>query len=181
MSDLQNTLFGENAGNDDAPVKPKEINGQVTLDDAYEPIIVDYPEDTPSYPSPDEMIRESMSAVQRMKNEIAQENDDLEKRFAESRTVRTEQTTSKRRPVYVVGVLSAAVSLIFMGVALLISVISSPIGAYAAIKISPVMLVFLGAEILFAVLRRHSLRIRIDIKSIIIIVSIKMIKLNHVF
>lgn len=175
MSDLQNTLFGENAGNDDAPVKPKEINGQVTLDDAYEPIIVDYPEDTPSYPSPDEMIRESMSAVQRMKNEIAQENDDLEKRFAESRTVRTEQTTSKRRPVYVVGVLSAAVSLIFMGIALLISVISSPIGAYAAIKISPVMLVFLGAEILFAVLRRHSLRIRIDIKSIIVIVCLMAI------
>ncbi|MBR5091614.1 MAG: hypothetical protein IK093_19505, partial [Ruminiclostridium sp.] len=85
---------------------------------------------------------------------------------------RRSQPAAKKRPTYVIGVLSAAASLIFMGIALLISVHTSPIGAYAAIKLAPVMLIFLGAEIIFAVIRKSSLRIRIDIRSIIVIVCL---------
>ena len=116
-----------------------------------------------------------MSAVERMKKEVEEQNKNLDKRFAENKQKQSAAPAAKRRTTYVIGVLSAAASLIFMGIALLISVLSSPIGAYAAIRLSPVMLIFLGAEILFAVFRNHSLRIRIDIRSIVIIVCLLVV------
>lgn len=174
LSELQNTLFGETGTSDDTSDKPysPEIDGQVTLNDNYEPVITDIPDDEPPAPTPEELIRDSMSAVERMKKEIAEENENLDKRFSEHIASKHAQPMTKKRPTYVIGVLSAAASLIFMGIALLISVRTSPIGAYAAIKLSPVMLIFLGAEIVFALLRKQSLRIKIDLRSIIVIICL---------
>ena len=172
LSDLQNTLFGEEEkteGTENEPYIP-DINDDTSEVDTYEPVIKDVPDDEPAVPTPEEIIRESMSAVERMKKEIAEENENLDKRFSEHIASKRAQPSAKKRHTYVIGVLSAAASLIFMGIALLVSVQSSPIGAYAAIKLAPVMLIFLGAEIVFALLRKNSLRIKIDLRSIIIIV-----------
>ena len=153
-----------------------EASGHDTLSDAFEPVITDISDDDDEpAPSPEEMIRDSMSAVRRMKLEIEAENANLDQRFAGRNNVQGTQAVQRRRPTYVIGVLSCAASLVFMGVALLISVMTSPVGAYAAIRLSPLMLVFLGAEIIYAVIRKHSLRIRIDIRSIVIIVCLMVI------
>lgn len=175
MSDLKDTLFGtdESSKTETSELPDGEIEGQVTLGDPFEPVFRDVPDE--SSPSPEEMIRDSMSAVEQMKNDIEAENKELDKRFAKTRASTAPRPAPVRRPVYVIGVLSSAASLIFMGIALLISVSSSPIGAYAALKLSPIMLVFLGAEILYAVLRKHSLRIKIDIRSTIIITALIVI------
>ncbi len=173
LSEMQEALFGESAGtgNDENNNNNEvyEIDGQVTLGEAYQP---DYTDTEENVGTPEDMIRESMDAVERMKQEIAEETKNIDRRFAESGAVRTAQHhVSRRRSVYVIGVISAAASLIFMGIALLIS-LSSPIGAYSAIKLAPVMLIFLGAEIVFAIVRRKSLRIKVDLRSIIIIAAL---------
>lgn len=174
LSELQTTLFGtgDKSGNTEELAYKDEISGQVTIDDAYEPDFTEENDDETASPTPEELIRDSMSAVERMKKEIAQENENLDRRFSAHRAQVQAQPAAKKRPTYVIGVLSAAASLIFMGVALLISVCTSPIGAYAAIKLAPVMLVFLGAEIIFAVIRKSSLRIKIDLRSIIVITGL---------
>lgn len=177
MSELKNTLFGTSENSTEEPDIGfgTEIDGQVTLNDAYEPIIPDYPDEEVQTVTPDELIRDSMSAVERMKLEIAEENENLDKRFAEMRSRPAAKTQKKIRQTYIIGVLSGSVSLVFMGIALLISTATSPIGAYAALKLSPIMLVFLGAEILYAVFRKRSLRIRIDLRSVIVIASLMVI------
>jgi len=172
LSELQNTLFGEEETTEPAENGPyaPDISDSDEDDGSYEPVVSDIPDDEPPAPTPEELIRDSMSAVERMKKEIAEENEKLDKRFSEHIASKRAQPAAKKRPTYVIGVLSAAASLVFMGIALLISVMSSPIGAYAAIKLAPVMLIFLGAEIIFALLRKNSLRIKIDLRSIIVIV-----------
>ena len=173
LSDLKNTLFGEEEKAESTESEPfvPDIKDDIPETDTYEPVIKDLHEDEPAVPAPEDIFRESMSAVERMKKEIAEENDNLDKRFSEHiASKRHTQPAAKKRPTYVIGVLSAAASLVFMGIALLISVQTSPIGAYAAIKLAPVMLIFLGAEIIFALVRKSSLRIKIDIRSIIVIV-----------
>lgn len=140
------------------------------VSETYEPAFTQVPEQQPEPVSaPEDLIRDSMSAVERMKREIAAENEDLDRRFARNAAQVQAQPAHKRRPVYVIGVLSAAASLIFMGIMLTLSLMFSPIGAYAAIKAAPVMLIFLGAEIIFAVFRKKTLRIKIDIRSVIVI------------
>lgn len=166
LSELQDKLFGESA---ETESEVFEIDGQVTLNEAYKPVLDDPAEEEPEVTAPEELIRDSMSAVERMKQEIAQETADLDKRFAENAAAGNNAAPArKRRPVYVIGVLSAAASLIFMGIMFLIA-LSSPIGAYLALRAAPVMLIFIGAEIIFAVLCRKTLRIRIDIRSMIIV------------
>lgn len=187
LSDLKSTLFKET--DETVNTVPVDISGlddtQPSVDESYSPDInitdeLPVPEKThipettaktEEHPAekPEDVIRESSDAVRRMKEEIAAENESLNIRFAERAGAVQVQMPQRRRPVYVIGVLSAAASLIFMGIALAISLIKSPIGAYAAIKLSPVMLIFLGAEILYAVFRKHSLRIKVDIRSVIII------------
>ena len=172
MSDLKSTLFSEN--NEQAAVENADNENsiddteQTGLTERYEPVITETDEE-PASETPEDAVKESMDAVKRMKTEIAEQNESLNLRFAE-RTVEVPiQTPPRRRPVYVIGVLSAAASLIFMGIVLVISLLTSPIGAYAAIRLSPVMLIFLGAEILYAVFRKRSLRIKVDIRSVVII------------
>ena len=176
MTELKDALFGSTGDVTDADgaVKENEINGQVMLQEAFD---ISFDADDVSLPAetPEDMIRESMDAVERMKNEIAAENDSLDRRFQRNIVRRPAAGEKHRRPTYVIGVLSGAASLIFMGLMLLISLVSSPIGVLSAIKLSPVILIFLGAEILFAIFRKKTLRIMIDIKSMIIIASLIVI------
>lgn len=167
MSDLKSTLFSED--NEETAVETASTDDieQIVILDITEPYIAEE-EEEPQPETPEEAIRESMDAVRRMKTELAAENESLNKRFEERTVAVPLQQSPRRRPVYVIGVLSAAASLIFMGVMLIISLQTSPIGAYSAIKWSPVMLVFLGAEILYAVFRKRSLRIKVDIRSVVI-------------
>ena len=174
LSDLENAIFSETSDNmiKSAVSASNEINGQVTIGEAYQPVYDDS-EPEERVETPEEMIRESMTAVERMKQEIAAENIDLERRFAENdRRNANIQPVRKRRPVYVIGVLSSAASLIFMGAAMAIAVSCSTIGIYSAIKLSPIMLIFIGADIIFAALRSRSLRIKIDIRSVILITAL---------
>ncbi len=172
LSELKDTVFVDSETVTDTPENDSgaDITEQTDANDTYEPVISDTEED--SVPTPEELIRESLNAVEKMKQELEEENAALDRRFAEQRSFGLVHSATKRRPVYVIGVISSAASLIFMGIALLISLATSPIGAYAAIRLSPVMLIFLGAEIIFAVVRKHSLRIKIDIRSIVIIVCL---------
>lgn len=169
MSELQEKLFGTQSESKDV----FEIDGQVTLNDAYTPAIEEISEDEPAEVTPpEELVRESFTAVEEMKREIARENENLERRFSDAAVGnKTGAQQRKRRPVYVIGVLSSAASLVFMGIMFLIS-LSSPVGPFFALRSAPVMLIFIGAEILFAVFNRMSLRIRIDIRSIIIVAAL---------
>lgn len=174
LSDLENAIFSETSDNviKSAVSASNEIEGQVTLGEAYQPVY-DENDQEEQVETPEDMIRESMTAVERMKQEIAAENIDLDRRFAENdRRKINIQPVRKRRPVYVIGVLSSAASLIFMGAAMTIAVSSSPIGIYSAIKLSPIMLIFIGIDIIFAALRSRSLRIKIDIRSVILITAL---------
>ncbi|MBQ9385199.1 MAG: hypothetical protein IJT87_13290 [Ruminiclostridium sp.] len=176
MSELKSTLFGENDEEASDIVGNEEITGQVTLTDTYyDPSLTADGNDPGFQDDAEALNRESMDAVERMKNEIAAETKDLDRRFEQTVIRKAPQEIRKRRPTYVIGVLSGAASLIFMGFMLLISLLSSPIGAYAAIKLSPVVLIFLGAEIIFAMLKRRTLRIKIDIRSMIMICSLIVI------
>ena len=169
MSELQDKLFGTEESTDDEAF---EIDGQVTLNEAYSPIIDDPAEEEPEMIQQEELVKDSFNAVEQMKREIARENEDLDKRFADYKAGTTAAVRQhKRRPVYVIGVLSSAASLIFMGIMFLLS-LSSPVGPYFALRAAPVMLIFIGAEIIFAVLSRKSLRIRIDLRSIIIVAAL---------
>ena len=176
MSELQDILF--NSEEDPAETvrtsDENEINGQVMIQEAFDISYNAEETDTPAE-TPEDAILESMDAVERMKNEIAAENESLNRRFEEHVARRSVPGERHRRPTYVIGILSGAASLIFMGLMLLISLVSSPIGVLSAIKLSPLILVFLGAEILFAIFRKKTLRIRIDIKSMIVIASLIVI------
>jgi len=169
VSELQDKLFGEA---DKKANEVFEIDGQVTLNEAYKPVVGEISEEEPEQPAPEDLVRESFTAVERMKQEIAQENENLDKRFADNvQQQRPAAPARRRRPVYVIGVVSAAVSLIFMGIMFLIS-LSSPIGPFFALRTAPIMLIFIGCEIIFAVMIRKPLRIRIDIRSIIIVAAL---------
>ena len=178
LSELKDSVFG----NSDEVIVSQTDTGQtipddqITFDEVFSPEIsgIDTETEEPQ-PSPEDLIRDSMSAVEKMRLEIAAENEDLDKRFAQAKAEKIASPAVKKRPTYMIGVLSSAVSLIFMGITVTAALLSSPVGIFAALKLSPVMLIFLGAEILFAVFRKHSLKIKIDLRSIIIIVSLMLI------
>ncbi|MBR1830807.1 MAG: YwiC-like family protein [Ruminiclostridium sp.] len=170
MSELKSTLFGETDDKADNESEVIDDNSEPAVpEDVFEPVNVPDDEEEPHTETPEEAVRESMDAVKRMKIEIAAENAVLNDHFSSVPKAAPVPVTPKRRPVYVIGVLSGAASLIFMGIVLLISLLTSPVGVYAAIKWAPVMLVFAGIDILYAVLRKRSLRIKLDIRSVVII------------
>ena len=170
MSELKSTLFGETDDKADNESENLDENSETSVpEDVFEPDNVPDDEEDPHTETPEEAVRESMDAVKRMKNEIAAENAVLNEHFSSVPIGKPVPDVPKRRPVYVIGILSGAASLIFMGAVLLISLLTSPVGAYAAIKWAPVMLIFAGIDILYAVFRKRSLRIKLDIRSIVII------------
>ena len=193
MSDLKDAVFGKEetvSGNNEANEEsheelreevPEFEPVQISTDDLENtaPLHIDITEtydalsenvtEAGSVTAPEDLIRESMDAVERMKQDIAAENADLDRRFAQNTSIPQVRQVHRRRPVYVIGVLSSAASLIFMGIMITISLLTSPIVAYSALKAAPVMLVFLGAELIFAVFRKKTLRIKIDLRSVVII------------
>lgn len=117
---------------------------------------------------PEKEIQDSMDAVRRMTEEIEQENLALEKRFAQP-SVETAQV--KKRRFFRIGTLSAIASLVFMGIAMSVSLFS-PVGILGAFRLAPIMLVFLGLETAFSVFVNKSTRLRFDLKSLILTVSL---------
>ncbi|MBR4111951.1 MAG: hypothetical protein IKK53_02850 [Ruminiclostridium sp.] len=113
-------------------------------------------------------LKKSTVEVERLKNEIKQENEQLDIKFAEVRNSRNQRPVTKRKYFYI-GTFSAAASLIFMGIAMTFSLFS-PVGILGAFKLAPVMLVFLGIEILLAVIANRSARLKYNIKSLIVTV-----------
>ncbi len=118
--------------------------------------------------APEEIIQESMEAVRRMTEEIEQENAALEQRFAQ---VKPEEKPVRKRRFFRIGTFSSIASLIFMGIAMTVSLFS-PIGILGAFRLAPIMLIFLGIEIAFSVFVNKSTRLRFDPKSLILTVSL---------
>lgn len=110
----------------------------------------------------DEIIEEYISAAPAAAGETAEEK-------APDDSLRTAEPTvrAKNRKPYVAGTLSAAAALVFTGIILFVSLIS-PVDAFNAVAFAPLILVFIGAEIIYAVIRRRSLSVSLDIKSMII-------------
>lgn len=119
-------------------------------------------------PAPNDEIKDSMDAVRRMTEEIEQENRALEQRFAQTNA---ESVPTKKRRFFRIGTLSSIASLIFMGIAMSVSLFS-PAGILGAFRLSPIMLVFLGLEIALSVFLNKSTRLRFDFKSLILTVSL---------
>lgn len=124
-------------------------------------------------PAPEDMIRESVEAVRRMTLELQQRNEALERSFTKLRERPVRPAKPKRKYVYV-GTLSAALSLVVMGIAMIVSLFS-PIGILGAFKLSPIMLVFLGIDVFFAVILNRNVRIRFNVKSLILTVALLLI------
>lgn len=118
--------------------------------------------------TPEEIIQDSMDAVRRMTEEIEQENAALEQRFAQAQ--HDEKPVRKRR-FFRIGTFSSIASLIFMGIAITVSLFS-PTGILGAFRLAPIMLVFLGIEAAFSVFVNKSIRMRFDPKSLILTVSL---------
>lgn len=81
--------------------------------------------------------------------------------------VSPEEPARKRRKAYIIGTYSAALFLIVMGIAMIISLFT-PSGILNAAKITPIILVFLGAEILLNLLLRKRKNLVPDLKSLIL-------------
>ena len=127
--------------------------------------------DEQEVPAPEELIQESMEAVEQLTKEIEEENEVLEREFSTPPRSQMRPLHARKRRVCFIGVFSSAASLIVMGIALLLS-LNSPEGIAGCLKIAPIMLVFLGIEILYAVIRNKSLRIKFSAKSVILVFSL---------
>ena len=161
MTELKEAVFGRQMPENEQTIPPPSISD---MEEEAEEAVRSVPD------SPDDLYLVGLNTTEQMRLELEKENEKLEQRFSAS--IKTEAVVKskedeKKRPAYIVGVLSASASLIFMGIAVLVS-LSSPIGPYAALKVSPVILIFFGVEILFFVVKNKSFNIRIDLRSIIV-------------
>jgi len=118
-------------------------------------------------------LSESKAEVERLKQEMAEESKQLDMRFAEIKLSSQEKPQPRRRYFYI-GTFSAALSLIMMGVAMTMSLFS-PTGVLTAFKIAPLMLVFLGLEIGFAIFRNRTARLRYNVKSIVLTIFLVVV------
>ncbi len=118
-------------------------------------------------------LRESSQQVEQLKREIAEENSRLDIKFAEVKKSAEPRAVSRKRYHYV-GTISAAASLVLMGIAMTFSLFS-PTGVLTALKVAPLMLVFLGLEIGFAVFRNRTVRLRYNLKSLVLTVSLVLV------
>ena len=185
MTELEKAIMGEEI-TDDSQLAEAEDNETDILSDSdaeIEEIPADFPEDEitenteisyahieiQSEDEEDETVKElkkSTVEIERMKAEIKQENEQLDIKFAQVRSNRSPRPAAKRKYFYI-GTFSAAASLIFMGIAMTVSLFS-PVGVVGAFKLAPVMLVFLGIEILLAVIANRSARLKYNVKSLIL-------------
>lgn len=116
--------------------------------------------------TPEELIEESMNETKRMKRQIEEENELLERSFNKNDSLYRNAPRRKRR-VYI-GLWSCAASLLLMGISLYVS-LNSPLGAMNALKVAPLMLVFLGIEIVARIiLNRNNSRLIISGRNILL-------------
>jgi len=118
-------------------------------------------------------LSESKAEVERLKQEMAEESKQLDMRFAEIKLSSQEKPQPRRRYFYI-GTFSAALSLIMMDVAMTMSLFS-PTGVLTAFKVAPLMLVFLGLEIGFAIFRNRTARLRYNVKSIVLTIFLVVV------
>lgn len=149
MTELEEAILGKNKNDEQAELENKQ-------NEPTDEVI------------PENEIRDSMNAVRKMTEEIEQENLALEQRFAQP-TAAT--VTTKKRRAFRIGTLSSIASLVFMGIAMSVSLFS-PAGILGAFRLSPIMLVFLGLEIALSVFVNKNTRLRFDPKSLILTVSL---------
>lgn len=128
-------------------------------------------EEQEELPAPEELIQESMEAVEQLTKEIEEENEALEREFSPPPRSSARPIHVRKRRVCYIGVFSSAASLIAMGIAMLIA-LNSPEGIAGCLKAAPVMLIFLGIEILYAVIRNKSVRVKFSAKSVILVFSL---------
>lgn len=117
----------------------------------------------------EESVRESFMRTEQLKKEIELENEQQDINFAEIK--KTAAPPPQRRRYYYIGTLSASLSLITMGIVMTFSLFS-PTGILAAFKFAPLILVFLGCEVGYAMLRNRTARLRYNVKSLILTVSL---------
>lgn len=176
MTELEEAIMGKPASaggtekgdsSDEEPAFPE--GEQLFLEDG--PFFSD--EESETVPEPEDMIRESIEAVRLMTVELQQQNEALERSFTKLREQPVRKARPKRKYVYV-GTFSAALSLVVMGIAMIVSLFS-PVGILAAFKIAPIMLVFLGIDVLFAVILNRNARIRFNVKSLVLTFSLLLV------
>ncbi|MCM1333805.1 MAG: hypothetical protein NC084_01510 [Bacteroides sp.] len=163
MTELEEAIMGK-----PAPADANEKPGAKPLDDR-----APEPEEGATPDAPDELIRDSIDAVRRMTEQLQLDNERLERNFTKLQQQQSQPTRKpapKRKYVYV-GTLSASLSLIVMGIAMIFSLFS-PIGILGAFKLAPIMLVFLGVEVLLAVVLNRNVRLRFHKRSIVLTVAL---------
>ena len=115
-------------------------------------------------------------AIREMEKPPQSEVDPPEEQFPEptlpplikpEKPVSPEKPAKKHRKTYIIGTYSAALFLIVMGIAMIFSLFT-PSGILNAAKITPIILVFLGIEILLNLLKRKSRSFVPDFKSLIL-------------
>ncbi len=159
---LSEQEYSENETDTDIGLFEEETDESVSYEEVSEPVAETEEDITVK------ALRISSDETNRLKEEIKQENEQLDIKFAEVRVSRTHRPVTKRKYFYI-GTFSAALSLIVMGVAMIISLFS-PVGILGAFKLAPIMLVFLGIEVLLAVIANKSARIKYNLKSLILVV-----------
>ncbi len=160
MTDLQKAVMNtENS--DETPETIEEIM------ESEEDISEEY--DTEEFDESEEELRKSTEEIEQLKKEVEIETQQLEIKFA---TVHVpNEPRPPRRRYHYIGTFSAAASLILMGIAMTISLFS-PTGILTSLKVAPLMLVFLGVEIGMAIFINRSARIRYNLKSLILTLSL---------
>lgn len=127
----------------------------------------------PEQDESEKKLNESKAEVERLKQEMEEDSKQLDIKFAEIKLSPKEKPQPRRR-YYYIGTFSAALSLIMMGVAMTISLFS-PTGVLTAFKLAPLMLVFLGLEIAFAIFRNRTARLKYNVKSLVLTVFLVLV------
>lgn len=118
---------------------------------------------------------QKVDPVEQLKAEIEQSAQVFEKSFV-SEDIKPVAARAKvrKRPRYLVGGLSAALSLIVIGIAMIVSLFS-PTGILSAFKLAPIALVLLGVEIAVNIIARKSTRILFDLRSLLLCLAMILI------
>ncbi len=158
MTELEKAIMSDNETKDEAIAVTETIE---------ENMVQTIADDTSDIISEEEKtVHIEINRIKKMNAEIAIENETINRNFRELQKPRPVATAPKKRYHYV-GTLSASLSLIMMGIAMTISLFS-PTGVITALKVAPLMLVFLGLEVGYAMIRNRTARLRYNLKSLIL-------------
>lgn len=116
----------------------------------------------------------AVDPVEQLKSELEQSAKAFEKSFVSRSEEQPAQAPKRKKPRYLVGAFSAALSFVVIGIAMIVS-LYSPTGILRAFKIAPIALVFLGLEILLNIIVRKSTRVLFDMKSLLVCLAMILI------